>query len=95
MNYVHNVYVTRDFLNYFTVYDLQALSPPQGVDKCKFVVFSLALNVVNCTGLYSIDHSLINIHWTDQLMGGAGTRENQIVDLVGSQPCQSNCYTVC
>ncbi len=45
-----------------------------------------ALNVVNCTGLYSIDHSLINISWTDQLVGGAGTRENQIVDLVGSQP---------
>ncbi len=63
----------------FTVKEIfqivSVLSLPQGVDKCKFVVFLLwlALNVVNCTGLYSIDHSLINIYWTDQLAGGAGT----------------------
>jgi hypothetical protein len=76
MNYVHNIYV--DFPNCFTVYGVSVLSPPQGVDKCKFVVFSLALNVVNCTFLYSIDHSLINIHWTDQLAGVLGLGKTKL-----------------
>ncbi len=87
MNYVHNIYV--DFPNCFTVYGVPVLSPPQGMDKCKFVVFLLWLRGFKHCELYGsvLHRSPLNQYPLDRPIGGvAGTRETQIVDLVGSQP---------
>ncbi len=43
-----------------------------------FLLWLQGLNVVNCTGLYSIDHSLINIPWTDQLEGVLGLGKTKL-----------------
>jgi hypothetical protein len=66
------MFTIKEIFQIVLLYMVYRSSTPQGVDKCKFVVFSLALKLVNCAGLYSIDHSLINIFWTDQLMGVRG-----------------------
>ncbi len=62
-------------LLYNSVYAVSVLSPPQGVDKCKFVVFSPMAGCKRFELYGSVLHrSLLNQHLLDRPIGGvAGT----------------------